>query len=86
MKMDIYDLMYGLNDVSDYIVMETQKKSPQLKERAAVKWCALAACVCLVFGALLYSGIMNGRHGYGRQRSRYGRSARAAAHLSCRLG
>ena len=38
MKMDIYDLMYGLNDVSDYIVMETQKKSPQLKERAAVKW------------------------------------------------
>lgn len=65
MKMDIYDLMYGLNDVSDYIVMETQKKSPQLKERAAVKWCALAACVCLVFGALLYSGIMNGRHGTG---------------------
>ena len=61
--MDIYDLMYGLNDVSDFIVIETQKRSSQIKERAAVKWLTMAACICLVVGAMLYSQFMNGFFG-----------------------
>lgn len=63
MKMDIYDLMYGLNDVSDYFVMETEKKSSQIKERFIIKCASLAAAVCLVVAGALYSVYMNGGFG-----------------------
>lgn len=60
MKMDVYDIMYGLNDVSDYLVIETAEKNPQIKEQSIVKWSVVAACVCLVIAAALYSAFMKG--------------------------
>lgn len=63
MKMDIYDLMYGLNEVSDYLVMETEKRSSQLKERVIIRWSTLAACVCLVVAAAVYSVYIKGGFG-----------------------
>ena len=64
MSMNIYDLMYGLNDVSDYFVIETEKKSGQVRERLIIKWATLAASVCLVAAAVVYSVYMNGGFGH----------------------
>lgn len=55
MKMDIFDLMYDLNDVSDYLVMESERRSPQIKERVIVKWSTIAASVCLVLAAVFFA-------------------------------
>lgn len=60
MKLDVYDVVYALNDVSDYLVMETAEKSRQLKERIIIKWASLAACACLFFAVAVYSVYMNG--------------------------
>ncbi len=60
MKLDVYDVIYALNDVSDYLVMETAEKSRQLKERIIIKWASLAACICLFCAVAVYSVYMNG--------------------------
>ncbi len=60
MKLEVYDVMYALNDVSDYLVMETAEKSRQLRERIVIKWASLAACVCLLCTAAVYSLYMSG--------------------------
>ncbi len=52
--MDIYDLFCALGDVSDCFVTETEKRSPLIKERAAVKWASVAACACAVLAAALF--------------------------------
>lgn len=58
--MDAYELMYELNEVSDYFIMETQKGSSFIRERLIVKWSTVAACVCLVIVSSLLAVYMRG--------------------------
>ena len=65
MKMDGFELLYELGEVSDYLVIESKKNSPQMKERIIVRWATSAASVCLVMMAAIFAWCFGGRGGVG---------------------